>query len=82
MINFANNPRIALSGSTNHHGIHGRTKEDKYKGEAEYDTIASVVSQVEIPVIANGDITSAKKAKQILDDTGASGVMVGRAAQG
>jgi tRNA-dihydrouridine synthase B len=34
--------------------IHGRTKEDKYKGEAEYDTIASVVSQVEIPVIANG----------------------------
>jgi tRNA-dihydrouridine synthase B len=46
--------------------IHGRTKEDKYKGEAEYDTIASVVSQVEIPVIANGDITSAKKAKQIL----------------
>jgi tRNA-dihydrouridine synthase B len=62
--------------------IHGRTKEDKYKGEAEYDTIASVVSQVEIPVIANGDITSAKKAKQILDDTGASGVMVGRAAQG
>jgi tRNA-dihydrouridine synthase len=40
------------------------------------------VSQVEIPVIANGDITSAKKAKQILDDTGASGVMVGRAAQG
>jgi tRNA-dihydrouridine synthase B len=62
--------------------VHGRTKEDKYNGKAEYDTIASVVSQVEIPVIANGDITSAKKAKQVLDDTGASGVMVGRATQG
>ncbi len=62
--------------------VHGRTKEDKYQGEAEYDTIAEVVSQVDIPVIANGDITSAEKAKQVLDNTGASGVMVGRAAQG
>ena len=62
--------------------VHGRTKEDKYNGEAEYDIIAEVVSQVEIPVIANGDITSAEKAKQVLDDTGASGVMVGRATQG
>lgn len=62
--------------------IHGRTKEDKYQGVAEYDTVAKVVSQVDIPVIVNGDITSAKKAKQVLDDTGASGVMVGRATQG
>ena len=62
--------------------IHGRTKEDKYNGEAEYDTIAEVASQVCIPVIANGDINNAKQAKQILDNTGASGVMLGRATQG
>lgn len=62
--------------------IHGRTKEDKYKGEAEYHTIKDVVRQVNIPVIANGDITSANKAKQVLEYTGASGVMVGRATQG
>ncbi|BAS67177.1 tRNA-dihydrouridine synthase B [endosymbiont of Bathymodiolus septemdierum str. Myojin knoll] len=62
--------------------IHGRTRADKYNGKAEYDTVAQVVSQVTIPVIANGDITSAEKAKRILDETGASGVMVGRATQG
>ncbi len=62
--------------------IHGRTKEDKYKGEAEYHTIKDVVRQVNIPVIANGDITSADKAKQVLEYTGASGIMVGRATQG
>ncbi len=62
--------------------IHGRTKADKYQVKAEYDTIAEVVSQVEIPVIANGDITSAKKAKRVLDNTNASGVMIGRATQG
>ncbi|CAB5499060.1 tRNA dihydrouridine synthase DusB [Bathymodiolus thermophilus thioautotrophic gill symbiont] len=62
--------------------IHGRTKEDKYNGEAEYNTISEVVSQVNIPVIANGDINNAEKAKQILDNTGASGIMLGRATQG
>ncbi len=62
--------------------IHGRTKEDKYKVEAEYHTIKDVVRQVNIPVIANGDVASADKAKKILEYTGASGVMVGRATQG
>ncbi|SMN15199.1 tRNA dihydrouridine synthase B [uncultured Candidatus Thioglobus sp.] len=62
--------------------VHGRTKEDKYNGIAEYDTIKAVVNQVDIPVIANGDITSAKKARQVLDYTQASGVMIGRATQG
>ena len=62
--------------------VHGRTKEDKYTGEAEYDTIKRVVEQVSIPVIANGDITNAKKAKNVLEQTGAAGVMVGRATQG
>jgi tRNA-dihydrouridine synthase B len=62
--------------------IHGRTKADKYNGLAEYDTIKSVVNQVDIPVIANGDITNGKKAQQVLDYTQASGVMIGRATQG
>ena len=62
--------------------VHGRTKADKYNGMAEYDTIKSVVNQVNIPVIANGDIISANKAQQVLDYTNASGVMIGRAAQG
>ncbi|SMN13882.1 tRNA dihydrouridine synthase B [Bathymodiolus heckerae thiotrophic gill symbiont] len=62
--------------------VHGRTKADKYNGEAEYATIAEVVTQVSIPVIANGDITSAEKAKRVLSDTGVSGIMLGRATQG
>ncbi|HAO90387.1 MAG TPA: tRNA dihydrouridine synthase DusB, partial [Gammaproteobacteria bacterium] len=62
--------------------VHGRTREDKYNGMAEYDTIKEVKSQVSIPVIANGDITSAEKAQQVLDYTSADGVMVGRATQG
>lgn len=62
--------------------VHGRTRADKYNGEAEYDTIAEVVTQVDIPVIANGDIISAEKAQCVLNTTGASGVMVGRITQG
>lgn len=62
--------------------IHGRTRADQYMGEAEYDTIALVKSRVNIPVIANGDITSPQKAKRVLDATGADGLMIGRAAQG
>jgi len=62
--------------------VHGRTREDKYNGMAEYDTIKTVKSQVSIPVIANGDIVSPEKAKQVLNYTLADGVMVGRATQG
>lgn len=62
--------------------VHGRTRADRYQGEAEYDTIARIVDQISIPVIANGDIDSPEKAKQVLDKTGAAAVMVGRAAQG
>jgi tRNA-dihydrouridine synthase B len=62
--------------------LHGRTRADGYKGEAEYDTIAAVKAAVKIPVVANGDITSPEKAKFVLDYTGADAVMVGRAAQG
>ncbi len=62
--------------------IHGRTRADQYTGDAEYDTIALVKTLVNIPVIANGDITSPQKAKLVLDHTGADGLMIGRAAQG
>ena len=62
--------------------LHGRTRADGYKGDAEYDTIAAVKQSVRIPVVANGDITSPEKARFVLDYTGADAVMVGRAAQG
>ena len=62
--------------------IHGRTRSDKYLGDAEYNTIKSVKENISIPVIANGDITSPEKARFVLDYTGADAVMIGRAAQG
>lgn len=62
--------------------VHGRTRCCFFKGEAEYQTIAAIKQTVKIPVIANGDITCEEKAKQVLDQTGADAVMIGRAAQG
>jgi tRNA-dihydrouridine synthase B len=62
--------------------VHGRTREQGYKGEAEYETIAAVKAAVRVPVVANGDITSPRKALAVLQATGADAVMIGRAAQG
>jgi tRNA-dihydrouridine synthase B len=62
--------------------VHGRTREQGYKGQAEYDTIAAVKAAVRIPVVANGDVDSPRKAREVLAATGADAVMVGRAAQG
>ena len=62
--------------------VHGRTRADAYKGEAEYETIAAVKSAVSIPVIANGDINTPEKAETVLQLTGVDGLMIGRAAQG
>jgi len=62
--------------------IHGRTRACAYRGEAEYETIALVKTAIRIPVIANGDITSPEKARQVLVNTGADAIMIGRAAQG
>ena len=62
--------------------VHGRTRADLYTGEAEYDTIAAIKQAVTLPVFANGDIDSPQKARQVLDATGADGLLIGRAAQG
>ena len=62
--------------------VHGRTRACRFKGEAEYETIRRIKQAVNIPVIANGDIDSPQKAKQVLEFTGADAVMIGRAAQG
>ncbi len=62
--------------------VHGRTREQGYKGQAEYDTIRQVKAAVRIPVVANGDITTPEQARDVLLETGADAVMIGRAAQG
>jgi tRNA-dihydrouridine synthase B len=62
--------------------IHGRTRACMYQGEAEYETIRAIKRAVSIPIFANGDIDSPRKAKLVLEQTGADGVMIGRSAQG
>ena len=74
--------RIAENSGIQALAIHGRTRACAFSGEAEYDTIAAVKSAIGIPVIANGDIDSPERVKQVLDYTGADAVMIGRAAQG
>ncbi len=77
----------AIARAAEHSGVqmitvHGRTREQGYKGLAEYDTIAAIKAALRIPVVANGDVNSPQKAKAVLAYTGADAVMVGRAAQG
>lgn len=62
--------------------VHGRTREQGYSGHAEHDTVAAVKSVLRIPVVANGDIDSPERARDVLRHTGADAVMIGRAAQG
>jgi tRNA-dihydrouridine synthase B len=62
--------------------VHGRTRECMYRGDAEYETIRAIKRSVAIPIFANGDIDSPNKAKLVLEQTGADGLMVGRSAQG
>ena len=62
--------------------VHGRTREQGYKGAAEYDTVAAVKAALRVPVVANGDIDTPEKARAVLAYTGADAVMIGRAAQG
>ncbi len=74
--------RAAQSAGVQMITVHGRTREQGYKGLAEYDTVAEVKAALRIPVVANGDIDSAEKARDVLAYTGADAVMIGRAAQG
>lgn len=74
--------RIAESCGIQTLTVHGRSRACKFNGKAEYDTIRQVKQAVKIPIVANGDINSAEKARQVLDDTGADAVMIGRAALG
>ena len=62
--------------------VHGRTREQYYSGKADWDVIRKVKEAVKIPVIGNGDVDSPQKARQLLDETGCDGVMIGRGAQG
>jgi tRNA-dihydrouridine synthase B len=62
--------------------VHGRTRACMYQGNAEYETIRAIRARVSIPIFANGDIDSPQKAKFVLEQTGAHGLMVGRSAQG
>ena len=74
--------RIAESAGIQMLTVHGRTRADRFKGAAEYNTMADIAQAISIPVIANGDIQSAHKARAVLASTGAAGVMIGRGAQG
>jgi tRNA-dihydrouridine synthase B len=74
--------RIAQDNGIAALAVHGRTRADKYEGEAEYETIAAVKAAVRIPVLANGDITTPQQARHVLDVTRADAVMIGRGAQG
>ncbi|MDD4929400.1 MAG: tRNA dihydrouridine synthase DusB [Gallionella sp.] len=80
--NAVNIARIAEASGIQALAIHGRTRACAYTGEAEYDTIAAVKACVNIPIIANGDITTPEKARYVLQYSGADAVMIGRAAQG
>ena len=62
--------------------VHGRTRADRFRGEAEFDTIREICARTRLPVFANGDATTARDAAGILAYTGADGLMVGRGAQG
>ena len=62
--------------------LHGRTRACGFSGQAEYDTIREVKHSTRLPVVANGDIATPERAREVLDYTGADGVMIGRAAQG
>ena len=74
--------RLAESAGIQLLAVHGRTRACAYTGDAEYDTIAAVKAAVRIPVVANGDVTTPEKARQVLEYTRADAVMIGRAAQG
>lgn len=83
--NHRNGPRIAeiaQQAGIKSLAVHGRTRACGYGNSVEYDTIRAIKQSVSIPVFANGDITDARKAIEVMQYTGADGVLIGRAAQG
>ena len=74
--------RIAEDAGIRSLAVHGRTRACRYRGEAEYATIAAVKRAVSIPVFANGDVTTPEKSLEVLRLTNCDGVMIGRGAQG
>jgi tRNA-dihydrouridine synthase B len=80
--NAARIARIAESAGVQLLAVHGRTRACGFAGTAEYETIAEVKSAVRIPVVANGDLETARDVARVLERTGADGVMIGRAAHG
>jgi tRNA-dihydrouridine synthase B len=74
--------RAAESAGVQMVAVHGRTRDQGYKGVAEYDTISAVKAALRIPVVANGDIRTPEQAQDVLRITGADAIMIGRAAQG
>ncbi len=80
--NAVNIARIAADSGVQSLAVHGRTRACRYKGEAEFETIARVKEAVKIPVIANGDITTLAKSLEVLRVTNCDGLMIGRGAQG
>ena len=80
--NAMNIARLAESAGIQALAVHGRHRQQRYNGQAEYDTIAEIKSRLSIPVFANGDIDSPQKACEVLRHTQADALMIGRAAQG
>jgi tRNA-dihydrouridine synthase B len=74
--------RIAEQAGVSALAVHGRSRACAFRGNAEYDTIAQIVSATDFPVFANGDITTPEQAERVINHTGAAAVMIGRAAQG
>lgn len=81
-VNAVEIAKIAESAGAAAVAVHGRTRAQYYSGQADWDIIAAVKDAVKIPVIGNGDITSAEKAVEMIRHTGCDGVMIGRGAQG
>lgn len=81
-VNAVEMARVAEASGAAAVAVHGRTREQYYAGEADWDIIAEVKQAVRIPVIGNGDVTDGPSARELLLKTGCDGVMIGRASQG